>query len=35
MDNRENNMAVEQQKTENLTEKTANITVGTETSETK
>lgn len=36
MDNREeNNRTVEQEKTENLTEKTANTTVGTETSDTK
>ena len=36
MDNREeNNRTVEQEKTEKLTEKTANITVGTETAETK
>ncbi len=35
MDNRENNMAVEQEKTENLTEKTANMAVGAETPENK
>ena len=36
MDNREeNNMTVEQEKTENMTEKTASTTVGTEASETK